>query len=119
MTVRVRFAPSPTGMLHIGNARAALINWLFAKKHNGIFMLRLDDTDLERSEERFAKAIVEDMAWLGLTHQEFAKQSDRFDRYQQAMQQLIDSGRLYPCYETSEELDFKRKRQLAKGQPPI
>jgi glutamyl-tRNA synthetase len=119
MTVRVRFAPSPTGMLHIGNARAALINWLFAKKHKGVFMLRLDDTDLERSEERFAKAILEDMAWLGLTHQEFAKQSDRFDRYKQAMQRLIDSGRLYPCYETAEELDFKRKRQLAKGQPPI
>jgi len=119
MTVRVRFAPSPTGMLHIGNARAALINWLFAKKHKGVFMLRLDDTDLERSEERFAKAIFEDLAWLGLNHQEFAKQSDRFDRYREAMQQLIDSGRLYPCYETAEELDFKRKRQLAKGQPPL
>jgi glutamyl-tRNA synthetase len=119
MTVRVRFAPSPTGMLHIGNARAALINWLFAKKHRGVFMLRQDDTDLERSEERFAKAIQEDLGWLGLTHQEFAKQSDRFDRYRQAMQQLIDSGRLYPCYETAEDLDFKRKRQLTKGQPPI
>ncbi len=119
MTVRVRFAPSPTGMLHIGNARAALINWLFAKKHKGVFMLRQDDTDLERSEERFAKAIIEDLAWLGLTHQEFAKQSDRFDQYKQAMQRLIDAGRLYPCYETAEELDFKRKRQLTKGQPPI
>ncbi len=119
MTVRVRFAPSPTGMLHIGNARAALINWLFAKKHKGVFMLRQDDTDLERSEERYAKAIIDDMAWLGLTHQEFAKQSDRFDRYKQAMQKLIDAGRLYPCYETAEELDFKRKRQLAKGHPPI
>ncbi len=119
MTVRVRFAPSPTGMLHIGNARAALINWLFAKKHKGVFMLRQDDTDLERSEERFAKAIIEDLAWLGLTHQEFAKQSDRFDQYKQAMQRLIDAGRLYPCYESAEELDFKRKRQLTKGQPPI
>lgn len=119
MTVRVRFAPSPTGFLHIGNARAALINWLFAKKHQGVFLLRLDDTDLERSEDRFTKAIYEDMAWLGLTHQETFKQSDRFDRYHEAKQQLIDAGRLYPCYETPEELDFKRKRSLAKGQPPI
>ncbi|MCX7337924.1 MAG: glutamate--tRNA ligase [Alphaproteobacteria bacterium] len=119
MSVRVRFAPSPTGLLHIGNARAALINWLFAKKHQGVFMLRLDDTDLDRSEDRYAQAIAEDLAWLGLHHHEFAQQSKRFDRYQQAMQSLIDTGRLYPCYETPEELDYKRKRQLAKGEPPI
>ena len=119
MTVKVRFAPSPTGLLHIGNARAALINWLFAHRHGGQFMLRLDDTDLERSQNHFAEAIQQDLAWLGLHHDTFAKQSERFDRYDQAMQQLILDGRLYPCYETPEELDFKRKRQLSKGEPPI
>ncbi len=117
--VRVRFAPSPTGFLHIGNARAALINWLFAKKNKGQFMLRIDDTDLERSEQRFETAILQDLAWLGLTHDVFAKQSDRFDRYTQVMNELIAKGRLYPCYETPEELDFKRKRSLAKGHPPV
>lgn len=117
--IRVRFAPSPTGLLHIGNARAAVLPWLFARKNGGQFMLRLDDTDRERSTEAFAEAIQHDVAWLGLTHDLFAKQSDRFDRYTKVMQKLIDDGRLYPCYETPEELDFKRKRQLAKGEPPI
>lgn len=119
MTIRVRFAPSPTGLLHIGNARAAVLPWLFAKRHGGAFMLRLDDTDRERSTEEYSQAILEDVAWLGLTWQDFARQSDRFDRYKHVMDQLIASGRLYPCYETPEELDFKRKRQLAKGEPPI
>lgn len=124
MVIRVRFAPSPTGLLHIGNARAALINWLFARHHalNGeevSFLLRLDDTDLERSDPLYAKAIEEDLAWLGLTHDRFARQSDRFDRYDQAVAELKASGRLYPCYETPEELDFKRKRQLARHEPPI
>lgn len=117
--IRVRFAPSPTGLLHIGNARAAVLPWLFARKNGGQFMLRLDDTDRERSTEAFADAIQQDVAWLGLTHDLFAKQSDRFDRYTEVMQKLIDDGRLYPCYETPEELDFKRKRQLAKAEPPI
>lgn len=117
--IRVRFAPSPTGLLHIGNARAAVLPWLFARKNGGQFMLRLDDTDRERSTEAFADAIQQDVVWLGLTHDLFAKQSDRFDRYTEVMQKLIDDGRLYPCYETPEELDFKRKRQLAKGEPPI
>lgn len=117
--IRVRFAPSPTGLLHIGNARAAVLPWLFARKNGGQFMLRLDDTDRERSTEAFAEAIQHDVAWLGLTHDLFAKQSDRFDRYTEVMQKLINDGRLYPCYETPEELDFKRKRQLAKGEPPI
>lgn len=119
MDIRVRFAPSPTGFLHIGNARAALINWLFAHKNGGKFILRLDDTDLQRSEERFEKAIIEDLDWLGLNHDLYFKQSDRFDRYQEIMQQLIQNGRLYPCYETPEELEFKRKRQMARGEPPI
>jgi len=117
--IKVRFAPSPTGLLHIGNARAAVLCWLFARRHGGQFMLRIDDTDRERSTEAYAAAIHEDMAWLGLTHDLFAKQSNRFDRYTEVMQKLIDSDRLYPCYETPEELDFKRKRQLAKGEPPI
>lgn len=124
MTIRVRFAPSPTGLLHIGNARAALINWLFARKYQLLgqkaeFMFRLDDTDISRSEDRFAQAIETDLAWLGLTYTIFAKQSTRFDRYHEIMQQLIASHRLYPCYETPEELDFKRKRQLGRGEPPI
>lgn len=119
MSIRVRFAPSPTGFLHIGNARAALINWLFAHKHGGKFLLRLDDTDLQRSEQRFEKAIIEDLAWLGLNNDLYFKQSDRFDRYYELMQKLIQNGRLYPCYETPEELEFKRKRQMARGEPPI
>jgi glutamyl-tRNA synthetase len=124
MTIRVRFAPSPTGLLHIGNARTALINWLFARHHalkgeEATFMLRLDDTDLERSDPLYAKAIEEDLGWLGLSHDSFARQSDRFHRYDEAMEKLKASGRLYPCYETPEELDFKRKRQLARHEPPI
>jgi len=119
MTIRVRFAPSPTGLLHVGNIRTALVNWLFAKAHQGQFLLRLDDTDLERSEEQYAQAIKEDLAWLGLNHDLFARQSDRFDRYDAAIEQLKKTGRLYPCYELPEELEFKRKRQLSRGEPPI
>jgi glutamyl-tRNA synthetase len=124
MVIRVRFAPSPTGLLHIGNARAALLNWLFARHHalkgqEATFLLRLDDTDLERNDPIYAKAIEEDLAWLGLTHDQFARQSDRFDKYDQAIEKLKSAGRLYPCYETPEELEFKRKRQLARNEPPI
>ena len=119
MTVKVRFAPSPTGYVHIGNVRTALINWLFARKHKGHFLLRLDDTDVERSKKDYEEGIYEDLSWLGLTHDSFFKQSDRFDRYKAVVDQLIASGRLYPCYETPEELDFKRKRQLGRGQPPL
>lgn len=124
MTICLRFAPSPTGFLHIGNARAALINWLFARAHmlqgqEAHFMLRLDDTDTARSEERFEKQIHEDLAWLGLTHTSYAKQSMRFDRYTEVVETLKASGRLYPCFEAPEELDFKRKRQLGRGEPPI
>lgn len=124
MTIRVRFAPSPTGLLHIGNARAALINWLFMRHHQlrggeAHFLLRQDDTDLERSKDEYALAIHQDLAWLGITHDEFVKQSDRFSRYNEIRDLLIESGWLYPCYETPEELDFKRKRQLSKGLPPI
>lgn len=124
MTIRVRFAPSPTGLLHIGNARAALINWLFARQHqlagqDAHFLLRQDDTDLERSKPEYAQAIKQDLAWLGLTYDDFMKQSGRFACYDEKKQQLINDGRLYACYETPEELDFKRKRQMSRGEPPI
>ncbi|QOL20214.1 glutamate--tRNA ligase [Candidatus Bodocaedibacter vickermanii] len=119
MSVVVRFAPSPTGFIHVGNLRAALLNYLFALKHQGRFMLRIDDTDLERSESRFEAAIKQDLQWLGLTYNVTFNQSHRFDRYVQAAEYLKAAGRLYPCYETQEELDFLRKRQLSQGKPPI
>ena len=119
MTVRVRFAPSPTGLLHIGNVRTALVTWLFARHRDGHFLLRLDDTDTERSEEAYAKAIQEDLTWLGLNWDELAHQSERTERYDAAIADLKQSGRLYPCYETPEELSLKRKSALQQGKPPI
>jgi len=119
MTVTVRFAPSPTGKLHIGNGRPAVLNWLYAKSQGGTFILRLDDTDRERSTEEYADGILEDLAWLGLTHDALHRQSERFERYDAAAQRLKQAGRLYPCYETPDELDRKRKRQLARGLPPV
>lgn len=117
--VSVRFAPSPTGRLHVGNARGALLNWLFARKHGGSFLLRLDDTDAARSTEEFATGIEADLRWLGLDWDRFAKQSDRFALYDEATKKLKASGRLYPCYETSEELDLRRKIQLSQKKPPV
>ncbi|MAU41805.1 MAG: glutamate--tRNA ligase [Kordiimonas sp.] len=119
MTVKVRFAPSPTGRLHVGNVRTALVNWLFCRKVKGTFLLRMDDTDLERSTEEFATAIEQDLTWLGLNWDEFARQSDRFDRYDAAANALKEGGRLYPCYETEQELQLKRKIQLSSGKPPV
>ena len=119
MSVFVRFAPSPTGYLHVGNVRTALVNWLFARKAGGRFMLRLDDTDTERSRPEYAAAIEEDMRWLGMEWDDFKKQSDRYADYENARQKLIASGRLYPCYETQEELDIRRKMQASMGRPPI
>ncbi len=119
MTVRVRFAPSPTGKLHVGNVRAALWNWLFARKSNGQFVLRIDDTDLERSTKAYEEAIKTDLAWLGLSYDETMRQSERFDRYDAAAEKLKSDGLLYPCYETPEELDRKRKLQRARGLPPV
>jgi glutamyl-tRNA synthetase len=119
MTPRVRFAPSPTGRIHIGNVRTATLNWLYARKHGGTFLLRLDDTDRERSTEEFAQAIRDDLTWLGLTWDSTARQSDRTARYDEAAAQLKASGVLYPCFETEEELDRRRKRQLAMHRPPI
>lgn len=119
MTMKARFAPSPTGYLHVGNCRTAIINWLFLRAHGGKFLLRMDDTDVDRSQKKYEEGILKDMAWLGLTFDEFYKQSDRFALYSQAVEKLKSIGRLYPCYETPEELDFKRKSALARGLPPI
>ena len=119
MTVNVRFAPSPTGKLHVGSARTALIVWLFARKNKGNFMLRIDDTDLERSREENVEDIMEGMKWLGLDWDRFARQRDRSEDYARTIQKLKDNGRLYPCYETEEELALKRKVLLSRGLPPI
>ncbi len=115
----VRFAPSPTGFLHVGNVRTALVNWLFARRNDGEFWLRMDDTDQDRSEERFEAAIREDLSWLGLNWETEVRQTDRLERYAQAKEQLLKAGRLYPCYETPEELDIRRKMQVSRGKPPI
>ena len=119
MTVKVRFAPSPTGRIHAGNVRAAVQNWLFARKAQGRFVLRIDDTDLERSTKENEAMIETDLTWLGLTWDERYNQSLRFDLYQKAADYLKASGRLYPAYETAEELDRRRKVQLSRGLPPV
>jgi glutamyl-tRNA synthetase len=115
MSIRVRFAPSPTGRLHVGNIYVALNNWLFAKKNGGKFLLRLDDTDRERSTLAFAAIIEDDLRWLGLTWDEFTRQSDRIDTYEAAAAKLKAAGRLYACYETAEELALQRKVQQSVG----
>jgi glutamyl-tRNA synthetase len=119
MNVVTRFAPSPTGRLHVGNIRAALHNWLWARKNRGRFILRLDDTDRERSSEEHAEAIRADLAWLGLEPDAVYRQSDRFGRYEAALARLAAAGRAYPAYETAQELDLKRKIQLGRGKPPV
>ncbi len=119
MSAIVRFAPSPTGYIHIGNLRAALLNYLFALKNKGTFILRIDDTDTERSKQEYEDALKEDLAWLGLTYQETFNQSQRFKRYEEAADYLKSIGRLYPCYETSAELEFLRKHALSQGKTPV
>jgi len=119
MSVVVRFAPSPTGRLHAGNIRTALLNFLFARKRGGNLVLRLDDTDRERSTQEFADGIREDLSWLGIEWSKEVKQSERFALYDAAVEKLKATGRLYPAYETPEELELKRKRQLARGKPPV
>ena len=114
-----RFAPSPTGRLHVGNIRTALHNWMWAKKHGGRFLLRLDDTDLERSTEENAEAIRTDLAWLGLLPDDGARQSDRFALYGARFETLRAAGRVYACYESAEELELKRKILAGRGMPPI
>lgn len=117
--VKVRFAPSPTGWLHIGNIRPAVFNWLFAKAEHGVFVLRFDDTDLERSKEEYIAGIRQDLTWLGLTWDEEFRQSERFAFYEETAEKLKKAGRLYACYETPEELERRRKRQMARGHPPV
>ncbi|PHR94508.1 MAG: glutamate--tRNA ligase [Robiginitomaculum sp.] len=115
----VRFAPSPTGKLHVGNVRTALINWLFVRGEGGTFILRIDDTDVGRSTKAYEDGLKEDLKWLGLNWDESFNQSDRFDRYDAAADKLREQGRIYPCYETSEELDRQRKILRSQGKPPI
>jgi glutamyl-tRNA synthetase len=119
MSIRVRFAPSPTGRLHVGNIYVALNNWLFAKQRGGHFLLRLDDTDRERSTQEFADEIQADLVWLGLAWDEFTRQSERIATYDAAAAKLKQSGHLYACYETAEELALRRKVQLSQGKPPV
>ncbi|MGE4410826.1 MAG: glutamate--tRNA ligase [Sphingobium sp.] len=117
--VVTRFAPSPTGHMHVGNLRTALHNWLWARHHGGRFLLRLDDTDLERSKAEYADGIRADLAWLGLDSDSETKQSDRFALYEEHFARLAATGRVYPCYESAQELDLKRKVQLGRGLPPV
>jgi glutamyl-tRNA synthetase len=119
MTTIVRFAPSPTGRIHIGNARTAILNWLMAQKTGGQFVLRYDDTDTARSTQEFADGIAADVAWLGISPARVEWQSKRFGRYDEVANRLRAEGRLYPCYETADELDRKRKRQEARKLPPV
>lgn len=117
--IKVRFAPSPTGFMHIGNTRTALFNWLLAKKLGGKFMLRIDDTDRVRSKKEYEDSMRESLIWLGFEWSEEARQSARFDRYNEVTKKLMDEGRIYACYETPEELEIKRKRAMAKGLAPV
>jgi glutamyl-tRNA synthetase len=119
MTTRVRFAPSPTGLLHAGNARTALLNWLFAKKQGGHFILRIDDTDAARSTKAFEDAIYRDLEWLGLVWDETDRQSARLAAYKSAFDTLVASGRIYPAYETEAELDRQRSLLAARKLPPV
>ncbi len=117
--MKVRFAPSPTGYLHVGNARAALANWLHARRLGGAFLLRLDDTDAERSKPEYARAIAEDLRWLGLDWDEELRQSERGALYAEAAERLKAQGRLYPCFESEEELEFKREQRRRQNKAPV
>ena len=117
--VVTRFAPSPTGRLHVGNIRAALHNFLYARQQGGEFVLRLDDTDRERSTAEFDEAIRADLAWLGLSPDKTVRQSERFELYEREFDKLKSAGRVYPCYETPQELELRRKVLLGRGLPPV
>jgi glutamyl-tRNA synthetase len=119
MSVVTRFAPSPTGRLHVGNIRTALHNFLFARKTRGTFILRIDDTDRERSTAEFDQAIRDDLEWMGLTPDKLVRQSERFDLYEREFDRLTEAGRVYACYETPEELEIRRKVLLGRGLPPV
>ena len=111
--------PSPTGRLHVGNIRTALHNFLFAKKNGGTFILRIDDTDRERSTQEFDQAIRDDLAWMGLLPDSIVRQSERFDLYERQFEKLRAAGRVYACYETPDELELRRKVLLGRGLPPV
>ena len=117
--ITVRWAPSPTGRIHLGNARPALLNWFFARRNGGRYVLRMDDTDAARSTREFADGIETDLAWLGIEPDLLVRQSERTTLYEEAREKLVAAGRLYPCYETEDELDRRRKRARALGRPPI
>ena len=119
MNCKVRFAPSPTGFMHVGNARIAIINHLFCRKNNGKFLFRIDDTDVLRSKKEYEDAIKADMNWLGIGYDETFRQSERLERYHEVMEKLIADGFLYKCFETPEELEYKRKLAISKGKPPV
>ena len=119
MNVVTRFAPSPTGRLHVGNIRTALHNFLFARKHGGTFILRIDDTDRERSTDEFDQAIRDDLDWMGLRPKIVVRQSERFDLYEREFERLRAADRVYACYETPEELELRRKVLLGRGLPPV
>ncbi|MDT8854278.1 glutamate--tRNA ligase [Paracoccaceae bacterium Fryx2] len=119
MPTVTRFAPSPTGFIHVGNLRTALMNWMIARKSGGTFILRLDDTDQERSTQEYADGILEDLDWLGLHWDRIEKQSLRMDRYREAADQLRAAGRFYECFESPVELDLKRKKLLNMHRPPV
>ena len=117
--MKCRFAPSPTGLLHVGNARSAVLNWAYCKKNNGRFVLRIDDTDQSRSTKEYENKIKENLTWLGLNWDKTFNQSDRIDNYNLKIEKLKKDGRLYPCFETAEELSLKKKSLLSAGKPPI
>ena len=119
MTIVTRFAPSPTGYIHVGNLRTALMNYLLARKAGGTFILRIDDTDQERSKQEYIDALKADLEWLGIEWDREEAQSRRLDRYAEVADQLRAAGRLYECFETPTELDLKRKKQLNMGRPPV
>ncbi len=119
MTVITRFAPSPTGQLHVGNIRTAIHNWLWARRHGGRFLLRIDDTDQARSRPEYVDGILRDLAWLGLDFDGQERQSARFARYDARFDELVAGGHVYACYETPEELDIRRKVLAARGLPPV
>src|SRR5258708_20984528 len=119
MNVVTRFAPSPTGRLHVGNIRTALHNLLFARKYAGTFILRIDDTDRERSTAEFDQAIRDDLDWMGLRPDSIVRQSERFDFYERQFKRLKEAGRVYACYETQEELELRRKVLLGRALPPV
>ncbi|MBI1888393.1 MAG: glutamate--tRNA ligase [Candidatus Spechtbacteria bacterium] len=118
MSVRVRIAPSPTGLMHVGTARTALFNWLFAKKNSGVFVLRIEDTDKERSKNEYEENIIEGLEWLGLDYQEFYRQSERTEIYANYIKKLLDSGSAFYCYHSPEELEREKDEQMAKKLAP-